>query len=323
MVTDPSSPEVYPPYPGTWQEFHSWFADEQACAAYLERLRWPTGFRCPKCEQGKGWQTADGRWVCSGCGRKVSVTAGTIFDRSRVSLQEWFAAVWYMTNQKHGVSALGLQRLLGLGSYQTAWTILQKLRTAMVRPGRDRLHGSVEVDETYVGGIENGVRGRGTETKFIVVIAIEVLSPKGFGRVRMKRVDDVSGASLVPFVCAAVESGSEVHTDGWKGYNGLSEQGYSHRLTNISSSGDPAHVSMPGVHRVAALVKRWLLGTHQGSVTAEHLDAYLNEFAFRFNRRHSRRRGLLFLRLLQNAVVTPPTRYRPSRSLDQMQNHSR
>jgi transposase-like protein len=139
----------------------------------------------------------------------------------------------------------------------------------------------------------------------------------------MKRVDDVSGASLVPFVCAAVESGSEVHTDGWKGYNGLSEQGYSHRLTNISSSGDPAHVSMPGVHRVAALVKRWLLGTHQGSVTAEHLDAYLNEFAFRFNRRHSRRRGLLFLRLLQNAVVTPPTRYRPSRSLDQMQNHSR
>jgi transposase-like protein len=139
----------------------------------------------------------------------------------------------------------------------------------------------------------------------------------------MQRVDDVSGASLVPFVCAAVESGSEVHTDGWKGYNDLSEQGYRHWLTNISSSGDPAHVSMPGVHRVAALLKRWLLGTHQGSVTAEHLDAYLNEFAFRFNRRHSRRRGLLFLRLLQNAVVTPPTRYRPSRSLDQMQNHSR
>jgi transposase-like protein len=249
--------------------------------------------------------------------------AGTIFDRSRVSLQEWFAAAWYVTNQKHGVSALGLQRLLGLGSYQTAWTILQKLRTAMVRPGRDHLHGSVEVDETYVGGIEQGVRGRGTEKKFIVGIAIEVLSPRGFGRVRMQRVDDVSGASLVPFVCAVVESGSEVHTDGWKGYNGLSEQGYRHRLTKISGSGDPAHVSMPGVHRVAALLKRWLLGTHQGSVTAEHLDAYLNEFAFRFNRRHSRRRGLLFLRLLQNAVVTPPTRYRPSRSLAQMQNHSR
>jgi transposase-like protein len=192
----------------------------------------------------------------------------------------------------------------------------------MVRPGRDHLHGSVEVDETYAGGIEQGVRGRGTETKFIVVIALEVLSPKGFGRVRMQRVDDVSGASLVPFVSAAVESGSEVHTDGWKGYNGLSEQGYRHRVTNISSSGDPAHVSMPGVHRVAALLKRWLLGIHQGSVTAAHLDAYLNEFAFRFNRRHSRRRGLLFLRLLQHAVVTPPTRYRPSRSHDQTEKHN-
>jgi transposase-like protein len=288
----------------------------------LEQLRWPAGICYPKCEQRKGWRTADGRWACSGCGRKVSVTAGTIFDRSRISLQEWFAAAWYMTNQKHGVSALGLQRLLGLGSYQTAWTILQKLRTAMVRPGRDRLHGSVEVDENYVGGSEHGVRGRGTETKFIVVIVIEVFSPKGFGRVRMQRVDDVSGDSLVPFVSAAVESGSEVHSDGWKGYNGLSKQGYTHRVTNISSSGDPAHVSMPRVHRIAALLKRWLLGTHQGSVTAAHLDAYLNEFAFRFNRRHSRRRGLLFLRLLQHAVVTLPTRYRPSRSRDRVEKHN-
>ena len=188
MVDAPPVSEVYPPYPGTWQEFCSWFADEQACAAYLERLRWPKGVRCPKCEQGKGWRTADGRWACSGCSRKVSVTAGTIFDRSRISLQEWFAAAWYMTNS--------------------------------------------------------------------------------------------------------------------------------------SSSGDPAHVSMPGVHRIAALLKRWLLGTHQGSVTAAHLDAYLNEFAFRFNRRHSRRRGLLFLRLLQHAMVTQPTRYRPSRSRDSIAKHN-
>ena len=267
MLTDLLSAEVYPPYPGTWQEFSSWFADEQACTAYLEQLRWPTGVRCPKCDGTKGWRTADGRWSCSGCGRKVSVTAGTIFDRSRISLHEWFAAAWYMTNQKHGVSALGLHRLLGLGSYQTAWTILQKLRTAMVRPGRDRLRGSIEVDETYVGGIEHGVRGRGTNSKFIVVIAIEVLSPKGFGRVRLHHVDDVSGASLVPFVCAAVEQDAEVRTDGWRGYYGLSEKGYRHHTINISQSGDPAHVSMPGVHSVVSLLKRWLLGTHQGSVT--------------------------------------------------------
>ena len=165
------------------------------------------------------------------------MTAGTVLDRSRIPLTAWFAAAWYMTHQKHGVSALGLQRLLGLGSYQTAWTMLQKLRTAMVRPGRDRLHGPVEVDEAYVGGIEQGVRGRGTECKFIVAIAVEVLSPKGFGRIRLARVDDVSGASLVPFVSAAVEPGTEVRTDGWKGYNGLSEQGYRHHAINLSASG--------------------------------------------------------------------------------------
>ena len=210
MVADPSSPEIYPPYPGTWQEFLSRFGDEKTCVAYLEQLRWATGFRCPKCEGAKGWQMADGRWSCSGCGRKVSVTAGTIFDRSRIPLQQWFAAAWYMTNQKHGVSALGLQRLLGLGSYQTAWTILQKLRKAMVRPGRDRLCGPVEADETYVGGIAQGVRGRGADCKFIVAIAIEVLSPKGFGRVRLQHVNDVSGASLVPFVSGAVKPSSEV-----------------------------------------------------------------------------------------------------------------
>jgi transposase-like protein len=249
------------------------------------------------------------------------VTAGTVFDRSRIPLQDWFTAAWYMTNQKHGLSALGLQQLLGLGSYQTAWTMLHKLRSAMVRPGRERLHGPVEVDETYVGGIEEGVRGRGTNTKFIVGIAIEILSPKGFGRVRLQRLRDVSGNSLVPFIGDAVEPGAEVYTDAWTGYSALARQGYRHKPINLSHSADPAHVSMPGVHVVASLLKRWLLGTHQGSVTAQHLDAYLDEFTFRFNRRHSRQRGMLFYRLLENAVVTPPTRFRPTRVLGS--NHNR
>jgi transposase-like protein len=243
----------------------------------------------------------------------VSVTAGTIFDRSRTSLQEWFTAAWYVTNQKYGVSALGLQRVLGLGSYQTAWTILHKLRTAMVRPGRDRLRGCVEADETYVGGVEEGVHGRETHEKSIVVMAVEVLSPKGFGRVRMRRIPDVSGDSLISFVCDAVEPGAVVRTDGWSGYNDLPKHGYTHKKVILSNTGDPAHVSMPGVHQVASLLKRWLLGTHQGSVTPAHLDAYLDEFTFRFNRRHSHRRGLLFYRLLEHAVVTAPTRYRPPR----------
>jgi transposase-like protein len=219
--------------------------------------------------------------------------------------------MWFVTSQKHGVSALGLQRVLGLGSYQTAWTWLHKLRRAMVRPGRELLRGPVEVDETYVGGPEvGGKRGRGVENKEIVAVAVEVLSPKGFGRVRLRRVPDVSGASLIPFVCDVVEPGSEILTDGWVGYNALSKHGYRRIKSMLSASPDPAHVSMPGVHQIASLVKRWLLGTHQGAVSGKHLDYYLDEFTFRFNRRTSRSRGLLFFRLMQQAVATAPTRYR-------------
>lgn len=317
-----SKPGLSPDYPATWQQFRDWFPDERSCVAYLEHLRWPSGFRCPGCAGEKGWRIDQGYWACSGCARKVSVTAGTIFDRSRIPLPDWFTAIWFMTNQKYGISALGLQRLLGLGSYQTAWTMLRKLRSAMVRPSRERLSGTVEVDETYVGGIEQGKPGRGVERKFIVVIAIELLDPKGFGRIRLRRVEDVSSACLVPFVQYAVEPGAEVHTDGWNGYKGLAKHNYHHRPTSLSATGDPAHVVMPGVHTVAALLKRWLLGTHQGSVTAAHLDAYLDEFAFRFNRRKSRRRGMLFYRLLENAVVTEPTRYRPSRASQPVQKHN-
>jgi transposase-like protein len=321
-VVSEAKPDLGLDYPGTWQQFRAWFPDERACIAYLERLRWPNGFHCPKCSSEGGWRLPDGRWTCADCARKVSVTAGTIFDRSRVPLADWFTAIWFMTNQKYGVSALGLQRLLGFGSYQTAWTMLRKLRTAMVRPGRERLQGTVEVDETYVGGIEQGTRGRGTERKFIVAIAIEVLSPIGFWRVRLKRVVDASSRSLIPFVQFTIEPGSQVNTDGWKGYAGLAKEGYEHHAVSISSSGDPAHVVMPGVHKIASLLKRWMLGTHQGSVTAAHLDAYLDEFAFRFNRRKSRRRGMLFYRLLENAVVTQPTRFRPSRASQITEKHN-
>ena len=226
-------------------------------------------------------------------------------------LRTWFQAIWLVTSQKHGTSALGLQRVLGLGSYQTAWTWLHKLRRAMVRPGRQRLHGSVEVDETYVGGATTGgKRGRGTENKKIVVIAVEVLRPKGFGRIRMRRVPDVSGDSLVPFICDTAGPGTEILTDGWGGYNSLSKHSYMHSRTVLSDSGDPAHVAMPGVHRIAALLKRWLLGIHQGAISGKHLDYYLDEYTFRFNRRTSRSRGMLFYRLMQQAVATASVPYR-------------
>ena len=215
-----------------------------------------------------------------------------------------------MTSQKHGVSALGVQRSLGLGSYQTAWAMLHRYRAAMVRPGRERLSGHVEVDEAYIGGVEDKVHGRETETKAIVAIAVEIENPKGFGRIRLGHVPDVSKESMLPFIDGAVQGGSTIHTDGWQAYLTLGERGYEHERTVMRQQSDPAHVVMPGVHRVASLLQRWLLGTHQGAVTPEHLDAYLNEFTFRFNRRRSRRRGLLFYRLLEQAILAEPITYR-------------
>lgn len=206
---------------------------------------------------------------------------------------------------------MGLKRILGLDSYQTAWSWLHKIRRAMVRPGRSPLSGNVEVDETLIGGKEQGgKRGRGAGKKAIVVIALEIHDPKGFGRVRMKCVPDMSGNSLIPFICDNVQQNSTVITDCWKGYNSLRKHGYTHKQINISKSGDPAHVHLPGVHRIASLLKRVLSGTHQGAVSPKHLDSYLDEYTFRFNRRTSRARGLLFYRLLEQAVCISAVPYK-------------
>lgn len=294
-------------YPQTFQEFDAWFATEDRCRDYLRRVRWPSGFQCPRCgSESQPWITARGYLHCRTCQGEISITAGTMFERLRKPLRDWFLAIWFVSSQKQGVSALGLQRVLGLGSYQTAWTWLHKLRRVMVRPGRDRLTGAVEVDETYVGGPEEGVHGRETEGKAIVVVAAEIRG-RGTGRIRLKRVEDVSEESLLPFVRDAVEDGSIVQTDGWSGYNGLEKFGYMHKVTNIKRSGVQAHELLPRVHRVASLLKRWLLGTHQGGVQNRHLEYYLDEFTFRFNRRTSRSRGLLFYRVIQQAVSIPPT----------------
>ena len=296
-------------YPRTLVEFVQWFSSEEACLQYLCRLRWRCGFRCAACGGEKAWPTVRGELRCAACQRQTSPTSGTIFQGTTKPIGLWFRAMWHITNQKFGASALGLQRVLGLGSYQTAWAWLHKMRRAMVRPGRERLSGLVEVDETYVGGLEEGVHGRHTEKKAIVVIALEIHVPKGFGRVRLGRIPDVGAESLVQFVRGAVEPSSVVHTDGWKGYDDLPKWGYVRKKTILSSSPEPAHVVMPGVHRIAALLKRWLLGTHQGAASARHLDYYLDEYTFRFNRRTSRSRGLLFYRLLEQAVQTDPTPY--------------
>lgn len=246
--------------------------------------------------------------MCSGCGRQASVTAGTIFQDTRTPLTLWFRAIWWVTSQKSGASAQGLQRILGLGSYRTAWTWLHKLRRAMVRPGRERLTGTVEVDETFVGGVEPGGGRRHIGTKALVGVAAEVRG-RALGRIRLRRVADGSADSLIPFVRGAVAPGATVITDGFKSYGDLTSLGYRHRQRVVRGSGKEATALLPRVHRVASLLKRWLLGTHQGAVSREHLDYYLDEFTFRFNRRASRFRGKLFFRLLEHAVAVEPTPY--------------
>ena len=291
-------------YPGTLREFNAWFVDDEACLRYLARLRWQDGFRCAVCGGERAWRMSKGRNLdCARCRADQSVTAGTIFAETRLPLTTWFAAAWYVTGTKHGVSALGLQRLLGLGSYRTAWALLHKLRRAMVRPGRDRLAGEVEVDETAIGPSRPGRLGRGTFVdRAIVAIAVEARPRGACGRIRFARIPNCSGRVLADFVSAAVEPGAVVYTDHWQGYGGLAGAGFVHQQTSIAASGDPAHVVMPRAHRVSSLLKRWLLGTHQGAVRAQQLDFYLDEFAFRFNRRSSRQRGLLFHRLLEQAM---------------------
>jgi transposase-like protein len=296
-------------YPQDLTELEARFSTEEACRAYLFQLRWPDGFECPRCRGRKAWPASELLWECAGCHRQISVTAGTIFQDSRLPLTMWFRAVWWVTSQKNGVSAMGLQRVLGLKSYKTAWTMLHKLRHAMVRPGRDRLHGRVEVDEAFVGGEEEGVHGRQTESKAMIAVAVEE-DGGGIGRIRMRRIPDASAESLVPFIEDSVEPGSLVHTDGWLGYQPLNGKGYRHKITFLKEHNKTASELMPRVHLAVALLKRWLLGTHQGGVSAEHLDAYLDEFTFRFNRRKSRSRGKLFYRLLEQAVAVEPVPYK-------------
>lgn len=295
-------------YPRTLLEFEARFASEDACEAYLVAIRWPGGFVCPKCAGKAVWRTTRGRIECRHCNHQVSITAGTIFHKTRKPLRVWFRAMWWLTNQKYGANALGLQHELELGSYQTSWTWLHKLRRAMVRPGRDLLAGVVEVDETLVGGPETGISGREIGNKALVLVAVEE-NGRGFGRIRLRQVPDASAASLLPFVQEVVVPGSIVHTDGWSGYAGLEARGYLHRASCIAGSGQAAHELLPRVHRIASLLKRWLTGTHQGGVQPRHLDYYLDEFTFRFNRRTSRYRGKLFYRLMQQATALGPTTY--------------
>ena len=292
-------------YPRTLLELETRFASEEACRQYLFALRWSDGFVCPRCGGKTAWATGRGLWLCADCRHQVSGTAGTIFQDSHLPLTVWFRAIWHLTSQKNGMSALGLQRVLGLGSYKTAWSLLHKLRRAMVRPGRDRLHGTVEVDDAYWGTEEKGVIGRLTDNKTLILVAAEE-DGAGIGRIRLRHVSDLTKASLQGFFSQAVEPGSIVRTDGLPAYLGVEGYILDRKVQRHSREGE--HL-LPRVHRVVSLLKRWLLGTHQGAIGHEHLDSYLDEFTFRFNRRKSASRGKLFYRLVQQATQVQPATF--------------
>lgn len=301
----------------TFDEFTTKFATEEQCREYLYRVRFPNGFVCPKCkEQTKAWLINEMLYECPKCGRQTSVIAGTIFQDTRKPLRTWFTAIWWVTTQKNGASASGLQQILGLGSYKTAWTWLHKIRTAMVNPNRTKLSGMVEVDETYIGSEEEGgKRKRGTENKSLVVIGVELQEGRNqLGRVRMQVVPDASKESLQGFIKENVEPGSTVITDGWSSYNSINESGYTHIVPPKFDAADDKNL-LPHVHMIVSLLKRWLLGTHQGAVREVHLQAYLDEYVFRFNRRKAAQRGLLFYRLIECAMQVSPT------TLDELLGH--
>jgi transposase-like protein/predicted RNA-binding Zn-ribbon protein involved in translation (DUF1610 family) len=289
-------------YPRKLSDLERRFATDEACRKYLADLRWPSGFSCPRCGGAEAWSMNTGLMRCRSCEYNLSLTAGTIFEGTRKPLIMWFRAIWWVVGQKNGASAKGIQRMLELGSYQTAWAWLHKIRRAMVRPGRDRLSGVIEIDETYIGGEKPGKRGRGALGKALVAVAVEDKGNDGIGRIRLAVVPDASQESLTAFTKEAVEPGGMIRTDDWSGYGKISDEGYSHAVV-------PSH-DLKIAHLVISLIKRWLAGTLQGAVSHQHLDYYLDEFTFRFNRRRSEHRGLLFFRLLQNAMVIEPTTYR-------------
>ena len=298
----------------TFEEFTKRFGTEEQCRDYLYQLRFFNGFVCPKCQNSKAWPIGKALFECSKCGHQTSVIAGTIFQDTRMPLKAWFTAIWWVTTQKNGASAMGLQQVLGLKSYKTAWMWLHKIRKAMVYPNRTKLSGTIEVDEAYIGGEENGgKKGRGTENKTLVAVAVELGDKGALGRTRLGVIANASKKALHGFIKDNAEIGSTIISDGWKSYASLSDEGYQHIVYSKKGATSEEEL-LPNVHRIISLLKRWLLGTHQGAVSEKYLQAYLDEYVFRFNRRKAAQRGLLFYRLLECAILLTPTTLEELRS---------
>jgi len=290
-----------PNFPQSLPDFLDAFGTDEQCRAYLIRQKWPDGFHCPQCGHRKSWQLNNRDiWVCQKCEHHASLIADTCCHGTRKPLRQWFLAMYFMASSKRGLSARELQRHLKC-SYQTAWSMLHKLRRCMVDPNRQPLKGAVEVDEAYIGGHEEGVVGRLTEKKAVIMCAVEKKDGNP-GRIRLGIIENASQDSINAFMNGQVEHGTTAHTDGWRGYNALSRSGFRHIVTVASHTEEKAHQIFPHVHMVFSLVKRWILGTHQGSVSRKHLHSYLEEFTYRFNRRKAKSITHFFQRLAEGLV---------------------
>ncbi len=302
-----------PPYPRNVADFNRMFPDEEACVVYLAACRWPDGFRCPRCGELEAFDLPRrGLWQCKSCGHQTSVTAGTVMHRTRTPLLTWFWAAFWMTARKPGLSALQLQHMLGLARYETAWLILHKLRRAMVNANREPLRGTVEIDETFIGGEQLGLRGGRQligRKALMVAIAVEVRG-KGSGRCRAEVISDGTAPTLSGFIVRNIEPGSKVLSDGHCGYQGkggVAAQGYTHLpRTQASVRLAGSEDVVPHAHRAISNLKAWLLGTHRG-VGADQLPVYLDEFVFRWNRRRTPMAG--FQTLLGLGTRREPTTY--------------
>jgi transposase-like protein len=293
--------EITEDFPKSEIEFDARFSNPQACYDYLFKQKWPEGFVCKICAHKHYWSASRNRYICKKCQHQHSVTAGTIMDSCKKPITYWFKAMWWFTTRKSGINATNLKELLGFGSYGTAWTWLQKLRRCTIRQGREKLSGRVEVDEFFVGGHHPGKRGRGSEGKTIVAVAVERCPlKKQIGRIRLHIALDCSSYSLETFILDNIEPGSTIVSDKWSGYQTIDKEQFTHRPTNQSKTTD--HESLYGVHLITTLVRRLIRGTYQGRVEPKYLQNYLDEYVFRFNRRKSKNIGKKFMRIVQQVV---------------------
>jgi len=287
-------------YPKNYQELITQFGNQEACLNYIASIRWKEGFCCPRCGSRNSWRSKRLQWVCAGCRHQVRVLAGTLFQDTKLPMTLWFQMIWWFVGPKNGASALALMQNFGIGSYRTSWSLLTKLRSCTARPLREPLSGSVEVDEIFLGGENN---------KEIIMVAAEKRG-RATGRIRLKHIGSRSALDIQGFITTMILPGSTIVSDRFKSYPTITQKGYEHEPQKKpyfweEVDGDDERL-LPRVHRVASLLKRWYYGTYQGSVDVENLESYLNEFVFRFNRRTSGSRGLLFHRMVEAAVESEP-----------------